>query len=147
MNNKWQCAGHQRQSLCCLETQNVPWRSATWRHWRTPNICSEKGRFIYLRLIAFCIWLRPHAVHVMHARFARDKVINSLRENNLPTPGYVLKIKHKWQFKVCEGSTYWFRCFNYLLQNSYLTAYINFIMVKSKISSSSLNSIPFWEVE
>ena len=29
----------------------------------------------------FCIWLRPSAVHVMHARFAPDEIINLLREN------------------------------------------------------------------
>ena len=78
-------AGHQRQSLCCPETQNGLWRSATWRHWRTPSIYSEKERSIYLWRIAFCIWLRPRAVHVMHARFARDEIINSLRENKKST--------------------------------------------------------------
>ena len=31
--------------------------------------------------IAFCIWLRPRAVNVMHARSARDEIINLLREN------------------------------------------------------------------
>ena len=31
--------------------------------------------------IAFYIWLRPRAVNVMHARSARDEIINSLREN------------------------------------------------------------------
>ena len=35
--------GHRRRSLCCLETQNAP-----WRHWRIPSIYSEKERFIYL---------------------------------------------------------------------------------------------------
>ena len=29
----------------------------------------------------FCIWLRPRAVHVMHARLAHDEIMNSLREN------------------------------------------------------------------
>ena len=38
-------------------------------------------RFMAHRLI--CIWLRPRAVHVMHARFARDEIINSLREKKL----------------------------------------------------------------
>ena len=55
----------------------------------------KKDLFIYGACIAFCIWLRPHEVHVMHARFAREEIINSLRENNLPTPGYVLNIKYK----------------------------------------------------
>ena len=31
-DNTWKCDGHQRQILCCLETQNASWRSATWRH-------------------------------------------------------------------------------------------------------------------
>ena len=35
--------GHRRRSLCCLETQNAP-----WRHWRIPSIYSEKERKIYL---------------------------------------------------------------------------------------------------
>ena len=35
--------GHRRRSLCCLETQNAP-----WRHWRIPSIYSQKERFIYL---------------------------------------------------------------------------------------------------
>ena len=38
-------------------------------------------RKIYLWGIDLCIWLRPHAVHVMRARFARDEIVNSLREN------------------------------------------------------------------
>ena len=33
--------GHRRRSLCCLETQNAP-----WRHWRIPSIYSEKDLFI-----------------------------------------------------------------------------------------------------
>ena len=27
----------------------------------------------------FCSWLRPRAVHVLRARFARDEITNSLR--------------------------------------------------------------------
>ena len=42
-------------------------------------------RKIYLWCIEFCIWLRPRVVHVMHARFARDEIINSLRENKTGT--------------------------------------------------------------
>ena len=74
MNNTWKCASHQLQSLCCLETQNALWCSATWSHWQTPRIYSQGD----LWRIDFCIRLRPRAVHVMHARFARDEIINSL---------------------------------------------------------------------
>ena len=38
-----------------------------------------RERKIYLWRIEFCIGLRPRAVHVMHAGFACDKIINSLR--------------------------------------------------------------------
>ena len=39
------CHGHQRRSLCCLETQN-----ALWCHWWTPSIYSEKDLFIAPRI-------------------------------------------------------------------------------------------------
>ena len=57
--------GHRRRSLCCLETQNAP-----WRHWRMPSIYSEKERFIYLWSLEFRSWLRPRAVSRLRARFA-----------------------------------------------------------------------------
>ena len=50
MNNTWKCAGHQRQSLCCPKTQNVPWRSSTWRHWRTPSIYTPNSKMAVLRI-------------------------------------------------------------------------------------------------
>ena len=49
--------GHRRQSLCCLEPKN-----ASWRHWGTPSIFSEKESFIYLWSLEFRSWLRPRAV-------------------------------------------------------------------------------------
>ena len=55
--------GHRRRSLCCLETQNAP-----WRHWRIPSIYSEKERFIYLWSLEFRSWLRPRAVSRLRAR-------------------------------------------------------------------------------
>ena len=38
--------GHRRRSLCCLETQNAP-----WRHWRIPSICSWKDIFMAHRIL------------------------------------------------------------------------------------------------
>ena len=39
----------------------------------------KKDLFIYLRSVEFRSWLRPRAVSRLHARFARDKIIKSLR--------------------------------------------------------------------
>ena len=36
-------------------------------------------RKIYLWSLEFCSWLRPRAVSRLHSRFARDKIIKSLR--------------------------------------------------------------------
>ena len=66
--------GHRRRSLCCLETQNAP-----WRHWLLPSRNSEEERFIYLWSLEFRSWLRPRAVSRLRARFARDKIIKSPR--------------------------------------------------------------------
>ena len=38
----------------------------------------------------FCSWLRPRAVHVMHAPLAFDEIINSLRENYTGRPCFIL---------------------------------------------------------
>ena len=62
--------GHRRRSLCCLETQNAP-----WRHWRIPSI------FVKPRS-----WLRPRAASRLRARFARDKIIKSLRNHTPNNP-------------------------------------------------------------
>ena len=61
--------GHRRRSLCCLETQNAP-----WRHWRIPSIYSKRD----LWSLQFRSWLRPHVVSRLRARFASDKIIKSL---------------------------------------------------------------------
>ena len=55
--------GLQRQSLCCLETQN-----ATWCHWQT-DTCRNIELHVEIWGIRICIWLRPR----MH-----DEIINSL---------------------------------------------------------------------
>ena len=65
--------GHRRQSLCCLKTQNTP-----WRYWRTPSIYSRKD----LWRSEFCSWLRPRAVSRLRACFAFDEIIKSLRSRN-----------------------------------------------------------------
>ena len=55
--------GHRRRSLCCLETQNAP-----WRHRRIPSIYSERD----LWSLEFRSWLRPRAVSRLHTLLARQ---------------------------------------------------------------------------
>ena len=47
-----------------------------------------RERKIYLRSLEFRSWLRPRAVSRLRARFARDKIIKSLRSELLATSSY-----------------------------------------------------------
>ena len=47
------------------------------------SLADTKHIFIDLWSLEICIWLRPRAVYVMRARFARDEIINLLRENKM----------------------------------------------------------------
>ena len=65
----------------CLNENNTPRNFILAK--RVYNLlASREPRVILARCIKFCIWLRPRAVHVMEVRFARDEIINSIREDN-----------------------------------------------------------------
>ena len=57
----------------------VAWKRRMLCFWLTPSTYSEKERFIYLWSLEFRSWLRQRAVSRLRARFARNKIIKSLR--------------------------------------------------------------------
>ena len=85
-------------SLLWIIHENAPWSSAAKSMLPGNEKCFMtslpdtkhifRERKIYLRNLEFLSWLRPRAVSRLRARFARNKIIKSLR-SELTSPGYV----------------------------------------------------------
>ena len=100
-----------------IQHKSAPWSLVVYVAWKHKMLHEVKlhdvvGRHqeIYSKKerwgIQFCIWLRPRAAHVMRASFARDEIINSLRENHttlLKNRSAIKNISLKWVSSQISG--------------------------------------------
>ena len=88
--------GHRRRSLCCLKTQNAP-----WRHWRRPRT------YIHEKIDGasnFAAGL-DHVRLADCARFARDEIIKSLRSRRRALLWITLHVNVTlWLMRILEVS-------------------------------------------